>query len=113
VGERAALRSVANRVRAWRNHGFLAWSPCGANAGPKSLLIEIAFLILVAVLHNRLPSVAGTLGFLRCGDAAASFPQVESWAYGSVMATTNLIRLTASSSQLQGAVTRIASGGSR
>jgi uncharacterized membrane protein YoaK (UPF0700 family) len=34
----------------------------GANAGPISLLVEIAFLVLVAILHNRLPGVAGTLG---------------------------------------------------
>jgi len=63
----------------------------GANAGPISLLIEIAFLILVAVLHNRLPDVAGTLGIsFVAAMQAASFPRVESWAYSSVMATTNL-----------------------
>jgi uncharacterized membrane protein YoaK (UPF0700 family) len=63
----------------------------GANAGPISLLIEIAFLILVAVLHNRLPGVAGTLGIsFVAAMQAASFPRVESCAYSSVMATTNL-----------------------
>ena len=63
----------------------------GANAGHISLLIEIAFLILVAILHNRLPGVAGTLGIsFVAAMQAASFPKVESWAYSSVMATTNL-----------------------
>jgi uncharacterized membrane protein YoaK (UPF0700 family) len=63
----------------------------GANAGPISLLIEFAFLILVAVLHNRLPGVAGTLGIsFVAAMQAASFPRVESWSYSSVMATTNL-----------------------
>jgi len=63
----------------------------GAKTGPISLLIEIAFLILVAVLHNRLPDVAGTLGIsFVAAMQAASFPRVESWAYSSVMATTNL-----------------------
>ena len=63
----------------------------GANAGPISLLIEIGFLILVAILHNRLPGVAGTLGIsFVAAMQAASFPRVESMAYSSVMATTNL-----------------------
>ena len=63
----------------------------GVNAGPISLLIEIAFLVLVAILHNRLPDVAGTLGIsFVAAMQAASFPRVESWAYSSVMATTNL-----------------------
>ena len=34
----------------------------GVRAAPISLLVEIAFLVLVAILHNRLPGVAGTLG---------------------------------------------------
>jgi len=63
----------------------------GANAGPISLLIEIGFLIFVAILHNRLPGVAGTLGIsFVAAMQAASFPRVESLAYSSVMATTNL-----------------------
>ena len=46
---------------------------------------------LAAVLHNRLPDVAGTLGIsFVAAMQAASFPRVESWAYSSVMATTNL-----------------------
>src|SRR4029079_18993958 len=34
----------------------------GEAAGQLSVLIEIVMLILVAVLHNRMPEVAGTLG---------------------------------------------------
>jgi len=34
----------------------------GERAGQLSLVIEIAMLILVGILHNRLPQVAGTLG---------------------------------------------------
>src|SRR4029077_20708027 len=67
----------------------------GANAGPISLLIEIAFLILVAILHNRLPGIAGTLGIsFVAAMQAASFPRVESWAYTSVRATANLRQTT-------------------
>src|SRR3954451_24110414 len=62
-----------------------------SQAGPISILIEIAFLVLVAILHNRLPDVAGTLGISFVASMqAASFPRVEEWNYSSVMATTNL-----------------------
>ena len=48
----------------------------GANAGPISLLIEISFSLLVAILHNRLPGVAGTLGIsFVAAMQAASFPR--------------------------------------
>jgi uncharacterized membrane protein YoaK (UPF0700 family) len=63
----------------------------GARAAPISILVEIAFLVLVAILHNRLPGVAGTLGIsFVAAMQAASFPRVEAWSYSSVMATTNL-----------------------
>jgi uncharacterized membrane protein YoaK (UPF0700 family) len=63
----------------------------GPRAAPISLLVEIAFLVLVAILHNRLPGVAGTLGIsFVAAMQAASFPRVEAWSYSSVMATTNL-----------------------
>jgi uncharacterized membrane protein YoaK (UPF0700 family) len=63
----------------------------GARAAPISLLIEIALLVLVGVLHNRLPGMAGTLGIsFVAAMQAASFPRVEAWSYSSVMATTNL-----------------------
>ena len=65
----------------------------GARAAPISLLVEIIFLIVVAILHNRTPGVAGTLGIsLVAAMQAASFPRVEAWSYSSVMATTNLRR---------------------
>jgi uncharacterized membrane protein YoaK (UPF0700 family) len=63
----------------------------GVNAGPISLLIEIVFLFVVAILHNRLPDVPGTLGIsFVAAMQAASFPRVESWACSTVRATTNL-----------------------
>jgi uncharacterized membrane protein YoaK (UPF0700 family) len=61
-----------------------------ARAGQISVLVEIAFLIFVAILHNRLPAVAGTLGIsFVAAVQTASFPKVERWAYSSVMATSN------------------------
>src|SRR5436189_101744 len=63
----------------------------GRQAGPISILIELSFLVLVAILHNRLPDLAGTLGISFVASMqAASFPRVEQWNYSSVMATTNL-----------------------
>jgi uncharacterized membrane protein YoaK (UPF0700 family) len=63
----------------------------GDRAGPLSILIEIAFLILIAILHNRLPDVAGTWGIsFVAAMQTASFPRVEKWTYSSVMATSNL-----------------------
>jgi uncharacterized membrane protein YoaK (UPF0700 family) len=63
----------------------------GARAAPISLLVEIIFLIVVAILHNRLPGIAGTLGIsFVAAMQAASFPRVEAWSYSSVMATANL-----------------------
>jgi uncharacterized membrane protein YoaK (UPF0700 family) len=55
-----------------------------------SLLIEIVFLFIVAILHNRLPELAGTLGIsLVAAFQTVSFPRVEGLAYSSVMATSN------------------------
>jgi uncharacterized membrane protein YoaK (UPF0700 family) len=55
-----------------------------------SSLVEIVFLFIVAVLHNRLPGVAGTLGIsFVAALQTASFPKVEGWNYSSVMATNN------------------------
>jgi uncharacterized membrane protein YoaK (UPF0700 family) len=63
----------------------------GDKAGPLSILIEIGFLILIAILHNRLPDVAGTWGIsFVAAMQTASFPRVETWPYSSVMATSNL-----------------------
>jgi len=55
-----------------------------------SVLTEIVFLFIIAILHNRLPGVAGTLGLsFVAAFQMASFPKVEGWNYSSVMATSN------------------------
>jgi uncharacterized membrane protein YoaK (UPF0700 family) len=55
-----------------------------------SVLIEIILLLIVAILHNRLPELAGTLGIsFVAALQTASFPRVEGMAYSSVMATSN------------------------
>ena len=55
-----------------------------------SNLIEIAFLFIVAIMHNRLPEVAGTLGLsLVAAFQTVSFPRVEGWSCNSVMVTSN------------------------
>jgi uncharacterized membrane protein YoaK (UPF0700 family) len=55
-----------------------------------SILIEIVFLFIVAILHNRLPDLAGTLGIsIVAALQTASFPRVEGMSYSSVMATSN------------------------
>lgn len=63
----------------------------GARAGQLSLLVEVAMLILVGVLHNRAPEVAGTLGISMVAAMQASiFTRVEGSVYSSVMITGNL-----------------------
>jgi uncharacterized membrane protein YoaK (UPF0700 family) len=55
-----------------------------------STLTEIVFLFIVAIMHNRLPEVAGTLGLsLVAAFQMVSFPRVEGWTYNSVMVTSN------------------------
>ena len=62
----------------------------GERAGQLSLLIEIAMLILVGVLHNRVPEVAGTLGISMVAAMQTSiFTRVEGSIYSSVMITGN------------------------
>lgn len=63
----------------------------GARASEISTLIEILLLVLVGVLHNRLPDLAGTLG-ISCVAAvqATVFTKVEGVAYSSVMITGNM-----------------------
>lgn len=62
----------------------------GARAGQLSLLIEIAMLILVGILHNRVPEVAGTLGISMVAAMQTSiFTKVEGSTYSSVMITGN------------------------
>jgi uncharacterized membrane protein YoaK (UPF0700 family) len=55
-----------------------------------SVAIEIVFLFVIGVLHNRSPEFAGTLGLsFVAAVQTASFPKVEGWGYSSVMATSN------------------------
>jgi uncharacterized membrane protein YoaK (UPF0700 family) len=55
-----------------------------------STLTEIVFLFIVAIVHNRLPEVAGTLGLsMVAAFQMVSFPRVEGWTYNSVMVTSN------------------------
>jgi uncharacterized membrane protein YoaK (UPF0700 family) len=62
----------------------------GSKAGQISILVEIIFLFIVAILHNRLAEMAGTLGIsFVAAMQTATFPKVEGWNYSSVMATTN------------------------
>jgi uncharacterized membrane protein YoaK (UPF0700 family) len=55
-----------------------------------STLTEIVFLFIVAILHNRFPEVAGTLGLsMVAAFQMVSFPRVEGLSYNSVMVTSN------------------------
>jgi uncharacterized membrane protein YoaK (UPF0700 family) len=48
------------------------------------------FLFIVAILHNHLPLVAGTLGLsMVAAFQTVSFPRVEGLSYNSVMVTSN------------------------
>ncbi|WP_441241808.1 YoaK family protein [Tardiphaga sp. 768_D3_N2_1] len=63
----------------------------GDRAGPISILVEIAVLVLVGVLHNRMPDIAGTLGVSMVAAMQTSvFNKVEGANYSSVMITGNL-----------------------
>ena len=62
----------------------------GSRTGQISLLIEIGMLILVGILHNRAPQVAGTLGISMVAAMQTSiFTRVEGSTYSSVMITGN------------------------
>ena len=62
----------------------------GTRAPQISLFVEIAMLVLVGVLHNHLPAVAGTLGIsLVAAMQTSIFTRVEGSAYSSVMITGN------------------------
>jgi uncharacterized membrane protein YoaK (UPF0700 family) len=68
---------------------WLRWA-APLRAARISLLTEIAFLFIVAILHNRLPGLAGTLGIsLVAAFQTVSFPRVEGSSYNSVMVTSN------------------------
>jgi uncharacterized membrane protein YoaK (UPF0700 family) len=62
----------------------------GSRTGQVSLIIEIGMLILVGILHNRVPQVAGTLGISMVAAMQTSiFTKVEGSTYSSVMITGN------------------------
>jgi uncharacterized membrane protein YoaK (UPF0700 family) len=62
----------------------------GDRASPISILVEVGVLILVGVLHNRVPDVAGTLGVSMVAAMQTSiFTKVEGSSYSSVMITGN------------------------
>lgn len=55
-----------------------------------SLIVEIAMLVLVSILHKRVPAVAGTLGISMVAAMQTSiFTRVEGSVYSSVMITGN------------------------
>jgi uncharacterized membrane protein YoaK (UPF0700 family) len=62
----------------------------GDRASAISTLIEIVLLVVVGILHNRLPDLAGTVGIsLVAAMQMAIFVKVEGLAYSSVMITGN------------------------
>lgn len=63
----------------------------GPRASAICVLIEILLLVMVGVLHNRLPDLAGTLGIsFVAAMQAAVFTRVEGATYSSVMVTGNM-----------------------
>lgn len=63
----------------------------GAQAGQLSLLVEVAMLIVIGLLHNRVSQLVGTLGILMVAAMQASiFTRVEGSVYSSTMITGNL-----------------------
>jgi uncharacterized membrane protein YoaK (UPF0700 family) len=63
----------------------------GERAGTLSILVEIIFLIVIGVLHNRLPDLAGTLGIsMVAAMQSAMFVKVEGTVCSTVMITGNM-----------------------
>ena len=63
----------------------------GARASAICTLLEILLLVIIAVLHNRLPDLAGTLGIsFVAAVQSAVFTKVEGVLYSSVMVTGNM-----------------------
>ena len=63
----------------------------GDRASAISTLIEIVLLVVIGILHNRLPDLAGTLGIsVVAAMQTAIFTKVEGVLYSSVMITGNL-----------------------
>ncbi|WP_298883199.1 YoaK family protein [uncultured Bradyrhizobium sp.] len=63
----------------------------GERASGLSVLVEIIFLIVIGILHNRLPDLAGTLGIsMVAAMQAAMFVKVEGTVCSTVMITGNM-----------------------
>jgi uncharacterized membrane protein YoaK (UPF0700 family) len=63
----------------------------GDRASAISTLVEILLLVVIGILHNRLPDLAGTLGIsVVAAMQAAVFTTVEGAVYSSVMITGNM-----------------------
>jgi uncharacterized membrane protein YoaK (UPF0700 family) len=63
----------------------------GDRASAIGTLIEILLLVLIGILHNRLPDLAGTVGIsFVAAMQAAVFTKVEGVPYSSVMITGNM-----------------------
>lgn len=63
----------------------------GERARVISTLVEIVLLVVIAVLHNRLPDLAGTLGIsFVAAIQSAVFTRVEGVVFSSVMITGNM-----------------------
>lgn len=63
----------------------------GERASALSVLVEIVFLIVIGILHNRLPDVAGTLGIsMVAAMQSAIFIKVEGATCSTVMITGNM-----------------------
>ncbi|KWV60436.1 hypothetical protein AS156_29060 [Bradyrhizobium macuxiense] len=72
-------------VASWLRHTV------GGRAGEMTILVEIVLLVTVAILHNRLPDLAGTIGIsFVAAMQTAVFTKVEGATYSSVMITGNL-----------------------
>ncbi|RXH15256.1 YoaK family protein [Bradyrhizobium guangzhouense] len=63
----------------------------GERASALSVLVEIIFLIVIGILHNRVPDMAGTLGIsMVAAMQSAIFIKVEGAACSTVMITGNM-----------------------
>jgi len=63
----------------------------GDRAGALSVLLEVIFLIVIGILHNRLPDTAGTLGIsMVAAIQTAIFVKVEGTVCSTVMITGNM-----------------------
>ncbi|UVO40276.1 DUF1275 domain-containing protein [Bradyrhizobium arachidis] len=63
----------------------------GERASALSVLVEIVFLIVIGILHNRVPDLAGTLGIsMVAAMQSAIFIRVEGAACSTVMITGNM-----------------------